>query len=126
MKIDKQALARKSHGRFCAESPPKSRSGWLWLYWILRMIGYHLPCRISILVSSLGDHDWHHRHPHANDWANGIYARQRDLENGCPGWPMYTEVWGLFEAIDAVFEHLSQLPPVPEGAHSLLSKTSLK
>lgn len=108
-------LARKSHGRFCGETPPFNQSSLAWLRWWMRMLGYHLPVRILILPGEMPEHDWHYRHPHDPDWANGIYARQRDLEAGCPGFSeSYTEVWGLFEAIDLVFETLSKAPPLDD------------
>jgi len=109
---------RKSHGRFNADSPPDfpfRQQPLAWLFWLVRMLGYHLPVRIAILPGELPEHDYHHRHPHSKDWANGIYARQQDLEAGCPGWcESYTEVWGLFEATDRVFETLSKAPNIPK------------
>ncbi|WP_254564991.1 hypothetical protein [Oscillatoria sp. HE19RPO] len=116
--IGKPAIARKSLGRFMGETPPDapfSEQPREWLLWLLRMLGYHLPARIAVISGELPEHDWHHRHPNHKDWANGVYHRQRDIEAGCPNWPEeYTEVWGLFNAVDCVFKGLSQMPPAAE------------
>jgi hypothetical protein len=53
-------------------------------------------------------HDWHHANI-KGDWANALYARQRALEAGA----RYTETWGIFDAIDAIFLEISGLPEIP-------------
>lgn len=115
----KRAIAQKSLARFMGEAPPNaafSEEPLAWLYWVVRLLGYHLPARIAIICGELPEHDFHHRHPNSKDWPNGIYARQRDVEAGCPNWPEeYTEVWGLFEAVECVFEGLSQMPAEAEA-----------
>jgi hypothetical protein len=71
----------------------------------------HLPTRVFVLVGDLPAHDWHHRAPRAATWPDAIYARQRDIENGCPGWPESpTEIWGLKQAINHLFEFWSSMP----------------
>jgi hypothetical protein len=115
---NKRLLGRKNLGRFMGEAPPNSpvfKNPGMWLYWLLRMLGYHLPVRLAIITGELAEHDWHHRHPHSKDWPNGAYARQQDIEAGCPNWPEeYTEVWGLFEAVDEVFQGLNNSPSLPK------------
>lgn len=123
----KWVLASKSLGRFLGESPPDVSFRQLplaWVRWGMRMLGYHLPVRIAILPGDLPVHDYHHRYPMSPEWPNAVYARQRDLEAGCPVWPEpYTEVWGgLFEAIDHVFDSLSKAPPLPEELAPMSSK----
>jgi hypothetical protein len=116
----KIVLARLTVGRFMGEAVPPSDLPLMhevvaWGCWLARMLLIHLPFRVFVMPSDLPQHDWHHRHPSSKDWPNGAYARQRDLEEGCPGWPEpYTEVWGLLPAIDAVFQLLSSLPPLAE------------
>lgn len=116
----KLVLARLTSGRFMGEPVPPaslplpSRLA-AWGRWILKMGVFHIPARAAVTVGDLPQHDYHHRHPRRNDWANAVYARQQDLEAGCPGWPEpYTEVWGLFNALDEVFELWSTLPPLTE------------
>lgn len=129
----KLTLARLTAGRFMGEPAPIIKSRGLaailaWARWLSRMAVIHLPARVFVIVSDLPAHDWHHRHAY-HDWTAAAYERQRDLEAGCPGWPeVYTEVWGLRNAIDAVFRLWSELPPLdvptsisPEEARSVLN-----
>jgi fatty acid desaturase len=84
-----------------------------WCWWWLRLFFLHLPIRTFILVGDTSCHDYHHRHPGMDDWANGIFARQQDIDAGYPGWSEpYREVIGLFAAIDVVFTSLSLLEPL--------------
>jgi hypothetical protein len=112
-------LARLTSGRFSGEAPPPAglpsmHRALAWARWVARMALVHLPTRAYVLVGDLPVHDWHHRMIN-RDWPDAFYARQRDLEGGCPGWPEpYTEVWGLVSAINAVFQVLSTVPPVTE------------
>lgn len=90
-------------------------TGWRRLYalpvWALRMVG-HLLARVLVLVGDTPCHDYHHRRPSSREWPNAIFARQADLERGCPGYPQnYGEVWGLFRAIDEGFARLSTVDP---------------
>lgn len=123
----KVVLARLTAGRFMGEPAPPpgltgARRALAWGGWAARMLLVHLPFRLLVMVGDLPQHDWHHRHIHARDWPNAAYARQRDIEAGLPGWPApYTEVWGLLQAVDAVFVLLSSLPPLgqPPGSTRL-------
>jgi hypothetical protein len=120
---NKLVLARLTVGRFVGEPIPSSGLSlgpWLWAWgrWLARLLLLHVPSRLCVLMGDLCQHDWHHRHPRG-DWSNAGYARQRDRAAGCPGWPeAYREVWGLGNAIDAVFEGLASLPPLPESTLS--------
>ena len=75
------------------------------------MLFYHLPVKIAILPNMLSAHDYHHRHGSNNDWVNEIYCRQQEIEAGAEG---YIDIWGLHNALDYVFEHLSNTPALPE------------
>ncbi len=103
---------RKTCGRFSAEPPPHTllaQNPLPWLGWLLRLILVHLPVRLSCWVGEVPEHDYHHRHSHQPNWANGAFIRQREIEAGCPGFPEpYTEIWGIVSAIDLVFDTLSQ------------------
>jgi len=82
-----------------------------WLAWWARMAFVHLPSRYLVITGDTVCHDYHHRHPNLGGWADYIFARQRDVESGHPGWPPYREVWGLVPAINLVFESLSAADP---------------
>ncbi len=116
----KLILARLTSGRFLGDPVPPAElplgfRSVAWARWFLRIVFLHLPMRLFVLVGDLPQHDYHHRHPSSLDWPNAAYARQVDLDSGCPGWPEpYTEVWGLFNAIDATFDVLSRVPPLPD------------
>lgn len=120
---NKVVIARLTVGRFVGEPLPRrdlppGPQLWAWGRWCTRLLLLHVPTRLCVLVGELCQHDWHHRHPRG-DWANAVYERQRDLAAGCPGWPEpYREVWGLGNAIDAVFAGLASLPPLPEATLS--------
>ena len=81
-----------------------------WVIWWIRMTG-HLVVRLCVLQTDTLTHDYHTRYPGTDDWANASYARQQDLDSGCPRWPeLYQETWGLLAAIDGVLESLSKQP----------------
>ncbi|MEU0175330.1 fatty acid desaturase [Streptomyces massasporeus] len=82
-----------------------------WTRWGVRMLTVHLPSRYLVLTGDTVCHDYHHRYPMSRQWADYLFARQRDLEAGHPGWPPYQEVWGLVPAIDAVFDSLRTADP---------------
>jgi hypothetical protein len=119
----KYLLGRLTFGRFVGEPCPSRDlplERWLlaWGRWCARLLWLHIPTRLCVLVGDLCQHDWHHRHP-TGDWSNACYARQRDLQSGCPGWPEpYTAIWGLDKAIDEVFAGLAALPPLPASPSS--------
>jgi hypothetical protein len=113
---DRNTLASFTHGIFLGElvpdpALPPGRKQWAWARWWARMLFVHLLCRLLVLVGDTPCHDFHHRFPRAKAWPNYIFARQQDLMAGHPGWPPYTEIWGLFPAIQATFVSLSQADP---------------
>ncbi|MGI5170237.1 fatty acid desaturase [Spirillospora sp. CA-253888] len=96
---------------FIGEPAPKGMRPPAWGRWLLRMAFVHAPARYLVLTGDTVVHDFHHRHPASREWAGYLFARQRDLEAGHPGWPPYTEVWGLVPAIDHVLDSLSAADP---------------
>jgi hypothetical protein len=102
-----------SWGRFHGDPlpPPGLSTGpriLQWGRWLLRAALYHLPARVLVVPGDLVAHDYHHRMPSTFDWTTATFARQRDIDAGHPGWPPYTDVWGLGNAIDRVFFILSE------------------
>lgn len=114
---DKLTISRLTVGIFLGEPTPDSSLPFnqkilAWLVWSARMVFIHLFTRIFIMVADTPCHDYHHRHPNSIDWPNYIFARANDINSGCSGWPeSYSEVWGIYNAIDLMFESLSQLQP---------------
>lgn len=90
---------------------PRGRATAAWIRWGARMLTVHLPARYLVLTGDTVCHDYHHRYPMSRQWADYLFARQRDLEAGHPGWPPYREVWGLVAAIDTVFDSLRTADP---------------
>lgn len=113
----KLTLSRLTTGIFLGEPVPDPALSSFeriraWIVWTARMVFIHLFTRLAIMVADTPCHDYHHRHPNSRDWSNYIFARDRDIQSGCVGWPEpYSEVWGLHAAIDLMFDSLSQLEP---------------
>lgn len=82
-----------------------------WTAWVIRMSTVHAFARYLVLTGDTVCHDFHHRFPKDKLWFNYISGRQRDAENPSKGWPEYTEVWGLKNAIDHVFDSLRASDP---------------
>jgi hypothetical protein len=79
-----------------------------WGGWWASMLTVHLFSRVFVLVGDAPCHDFHHRRPASRRWTDYIHARQKDLDSGCPNYPLgYIETWGLFEAIDENLDSLS-------------------
>lgn len=101
-----------------AELPKKSlalhKKPFAWLLWGASMLLYHLPSRLFVVVGDLPNHDFHHRFPSTPDWMVAAYARQRDIDNLPADHPPYSEVWGMFQAVDRTFESLSKAQPLHE------------
>ena len=104
-------------GVFPGAMPPaaKARSvlGLLrWLSWWANMLTVQLLVRVFVLVGDAPCHDYHHRKPASRRWTSYIQARQQDAEAVAAG-PRagYTEIWGLFRAVDRTLASLSRLPP---------------
>lgn len=106
----KEIMCELTAGRFLGEVVPQDGSIIAWVRWFLRMSFVHLPLRIAVLSGDLPVHDYHHRYPRCSNWANFIYMRNQDIENNYGSWAIpYTENWGLFNAIEAVFENLGSV-----------------
>lgn len=102
---------------FIGEAPPEPGgpwwvAGWRWTRWTLRMLFIHAPIRYMIITADTPVHDHHHRYPALQNWAHHLYARQADLDAGSPGWPPYTELWGLAPAMNHIFDTLAKADPV--------------
>lgn len=116
-KLDKVArAARFTNGIFLGEAAPSPHPSRIiragrWARWGFRMLFVHLPWRLMVMEGDGPCHDYHHRYPRSVDWPNYIFARQRDLTSPGGQENPYTEVWGLFAAIDAVFVSLSKADP---------------
>lgn len=117
-KRDKRYVALSTDAIFLGEVPPVERHAGLthyivWTGWWTRMLLWHGMIRWTICSYDVPVHDYHTRmagHP-KEDSPNAIWHRQAQQEANCPGWPTpYTEVWGLLNAIDVVFQSFSQLP----------------
>lgn len=112
----KEYFASLTYAVFLGEPVPPAQASRLqaikvWSRWLGRMLFVHLPARYLVLTGDSTCHDFHHRHPKSREWANYIFARQRDVEEGHPGWPPYREVWGLTAAINNVFDSLANCDP---------------
>lgn len=123
---DKVFISRSTVAVFLGEPAPSPTLSNIphviqWTVWWFRMF-CHLIVRLGVLQGDTPTHDYHTRYPGTDDWANALYARQQDLDAGCPHWPEpYTETWGLFSAIDGVLESLSQQPPMEDAVHATSS-----
>lgn len=115
-KHDKLTRSRLTFGIFLGEKTPNLSLPWFskanaWCIWCFRMIFIHLTTRLFVMIGDTPCHDYHHRYPSSKDWPNYIFARQRDLDAGCPGtFENYREIWGLHNAIDEVFQSISKVP----------------
>jgi fatty acid desaturase len=114
--IGKEAIASHTHGIFLGEEVPDMRTRQpqrflSWMRWWTRMAFVHLPARLFVMVGDAPCHDYHHRFPRSPHWANYLFARQQDMEQGHADWPPYTEVWGMATSINAVFDTLRSADP---------------
>ena len=105
-------MAALSNAIFLGEPAPGddltgARRAYAWVRWTLRMALIHFPSRYLVLTGDTVVHDYHHRFPMSREWADYLFARQRDLEAGHPGWTPYREVWGLIPAINLVLDSLA-------------------
>ncbi|MEK0081882.1 fatty acid desaturase [Benzoatithermus flavus] len=113
----REFVCRATAGVFPGVVPPAASAGTLagflaWAAWWLNMLTVQLFVRVFVLVGDAPCHDFHHRRPATKAWTDYIHARQRDVDAGCPGYPLnYGETWGLFRAIDENLATLSRTPP---------------
>ena len=102
----REFVCRATAGVFPGSAPPGERADTLrgvalWAGWWLDMLTRQLFVRLFVLVGDAPCHDFHHRRPATKRGPIYIHARQKDLDAGCPGYPLnYGETWGLFRAID--------------------------
>ncbi len=112
----REFICRSTAGVFPGSAPPEEtadtlRGLVLWCRWWLDMLTRQLFVRLFVLVGDAPCHDFHHRRPAGNAWTSYIHARQKDVDAGCPGYPLnYGETWGLFRAIDENLETLANTP----------------
>jgi hypothetical protein len=130
-KRDKSTLGAFTLGIFIGTPCPKPgksilRNAGEWSWWWTRMVAFHAPCRLGVLVGDGPAHDFHHRFPRYPDWANYTYARADDQRNLSEGWPPYREVWGLQWAIDATFRSLSAADPSDYPIEALCSRQAIR
>lgn len=121
-----------SWARFCgsavpARSLPLAKQLIAWPRWMCAMIFYHLPSRLLVIVGDLPNHDYHHRYPGTREWMIAAYVRQWDIDRARRGTPRYTEVWGMGQAIDRMFQALSRtsLDARPAQRMPLPSETTM-
>ena len=104
-------------GVFPGMMPPSSLansvSGALaWLGWWANMLTVQVFVRVVVLVGDAPCHDYHHRKPASRRWTSYIQARHNDKLAGSKTFQTdYSEIWGLFRAVDATLASLSRLPP---------------
>ena len=108
--------AHATSGVFPGVMPPLGRPtsprGLLnWAGWWSNMLTIQLFVRLVVLVGDAPCHDYHHRKPASKRWTSYIQARDLDkeaqqtrIQTG------YSEIWGLFRAVDATLASLSRLP----------------
>ena len=63
-----------------------------------------------IVPLDLANHAWHHSRPTNRNWPRSAFARRKDESRPGSGTP-YLEVWGLANALNLTFDHLSLVPP---------------
>ncbi|MGH8474771.1 MAG: hypothetical protein ACRER2_03220 [Methylococcales bacterium] len=113
---NKRTLGLFTVGIFIGEAYPAVRAASFRQFlnsarWWIKLVTYHLPCRLAILVGDGPSHDFHHRYPRHRDWSNYIYLRERDSKTRYPDRPDYAEVWGLHNAIQLCFESSRDASP---------------
>ena len=69
-----------------------------WMIWWTRLLLYHVPVRLGIMVADLPVHGSHHLWPRDKHWANAIHAYREVL--GC---------LGPLAPVDAAAERLKKL-----------------
>jgi fatty acid desaturase len=112
----REFVCRATSGVFPGAMPPAAPATSLaglaaWTAWWADMLTVQLLVRVFVLVGDAPCHDFHHRRPATRDWTSYIHARQRDVDAGCPGYPLnYGESWGLFRAIDENLATLARTP----------------
>jgi len=125
---DKLARGKKlTSGRFSGEILILDKSS-LYAYskslvrWFLRMAFIHVPLRLLAWNGDMPAHDHHHDlAKKGDDWPNFIYTRERAISSLKNEDGRYTEIWGLKNAINAVFDSLSSHPSINPSKDELAS-----
>ncbi|WOD37245.1 fatty acid desaturase [Nodosilinea sp. E11] len=106
----KSLLLGKCMSRFLGSVPPTEHfleAPFSWFNWLLENVGYFMTRKL-VLCLNLPVHSYHHAFPKNKNWVNETYDLQKFIDGGCQNWPRcFSEVWGLWTAIDVVFESLS-------------------
>jgi fatty acid desaturase len=118
---DKEFVCHATCGVFPGRQPPLERATTLpgafaWTLWWADMLTVQLFVRVFVLCGDAPCHDFHHRRPATKRWTSYIHARQQDLDNGSPGFPLgYFEAWGLLNAVDRSLASLAATAPATLG-----------
>ncbi len=83
-----------------------------WIVWWGRLLLYHLPVRLGVLVADLPVHGGHHLWPRDKRWTEAIYTNYELAEQSgsCP-----VELVGSYlEILDLVMESFSEAPPATD------------
>lgn len=110
----REGIAACTHAIFFGSPAPSPELPWLrrqlsWAGWWVGFVCWHLPLQAVFCPYPAQVHDLHHRHPDQPLNPDHLYARQGEIEAGTPGWPAYTEIWGLMTAIDECFRTISEV-----------------
>ncbi len=117
----RNGIAACTHGVFFgrkAPSPshPLAVRAVLWAAWWAEFLVWYWPLQAVFCPHPAQAHDFHHRHPDRPLDPDQLSARRDEIAGGTPGWPPYTEIWGLVAAIDECFNALSQAVPAETPA----------
>ncbi|WP_067687367.1 fatty acid desaturase [Nocardia jejuensis] len=109
----KERMAALTNAIFLGEATPARGQGAIratvaWTRWCGRMVFVHAPARYLVLTGDTVCHDFHHRYPRHKAWFDYISEREIDSHTTGSGWPEYTQVWGLAQAISHVFDSLAR------------------
>ena len=91
--------------------------------WWIGFLCWHWPLQAVFCPYPAQVHDLHHRHPGQPLSPDHLYARQLEIAAGVPGWPAYTEIWGLATAIDQCFRAMNEARQEPQDPQALESNT---
>lgn len=117
----REYFAGLTNAIFIGEAAPVGEGAGAWLRWTARMLFVHAPARYLVLTGDTVVHDFQHRYPASRQWHDYLFARQRDLDAGHPGWPRYQHVWGLVTAVNRVFDSISRADPAEYDAARIAS-----
>ena len=109
-------IAELCWGRFCGDPVPEGNNFRPWARWLLRMSLYHLPSRLLVLAGDAPQHDYHHVNPKSRQWTISAYDRRDAIRMGKLE---HLEIWGLFAAIDRVFEFMASAKHTGTSPHQL-------